>query len=112
MPSIHPSATIDLRSELADDVAVGPGCIIEGKVQIGSSSQLIANVYLRGPLLVGTSNTFYPFVCVGFAPQHHHFDPSHDGEGVVIGCDNRLREGVAIHRSMARGPRPSATAIC
>ncbi len=106
MATIHPTAIVDPRAELADDAQVGPGCIVEGLVRIGPGSRLIANVYLRGPVSIGAANTIYPFACVGFEPQHQHYDTAHEGPGVVIGDHNRLREGVTIHS--ATGPRATS----
>lgn len=37
-PGIHPSAVIDPTAELADDVAIGPLCVISAGVRIGAGS--------------------------------------------------------------------------
>lgn len=104
MPQIHPTALVDPHAELADDVVVGPGCIIQGPVRIGSGTHLIAHVYLQGPLIIGQRNTLYPYVCLGLAPQDRKFDPQVSGAGIVIGDDNILREGVTIHRATGNQP--------
>lgn len=97
MANVHPSAIVDDRAELAEDVEVGPGCVIEGPVRVGSGCRLHGQVYLHGDVTLGQDNTLFPFVCVGFEPQ----DRSYDGEptGVVIGNRNVLRESVTVHRS-------------
>lgn len=100
MPTIHPSATIDPKAQLATNVTIGPGCVIEGPVEIGEGTTLTGQVYLQGPVVIGRDNTLYPFVCVGFDPQHRQYEgPT---AGVRIGDRNVLRESVTVHASMDR----------
>lgn len=107
MPEIHPTAAVCSQARLADDVVVGPNCTIEGEVTLGTGCRLIGHVYLQGPLTVGARNTFYPFTCIGFAPQHRGCDPQQSGAGTVIGDDNVFRESVTIHRASADAPAPA-----
>ncbi|TMA30182.1 MAG: acyl-ACP--UDP-N-acetylglucosamine O-acyltransferase, partial [Deltaproteobacteria bacterium] len=53
MPEIHPTAILDRDVELADDVVIGPQCVIRGRVRIGVGTQLLGHVYLQGPLELG-----------------------------------------------------------
>lgn len=99
MPDLHPSAVIDGDVDLADDVVIGPGCVLSGGISIGAGTRLLGNVYLQGPLRMGADNIVYPFSCLGFAPQHARYDPSTPGRGLVIGSGNTLREQVSIHRA-------------
>ncbi len=104
MPKIHPTAIIDDRAELADDVEVGPWCLIEGRVTIGAGTRLLSRVSLNGPLVIGENNTIYPNATIGFAPQDLKFDHASEGAGVAIGNNNLLREGVNIHRATGQTP--------
>ena len=99
MPDIHPTAVIEGDLDAADDVVIGPGCVISGAVRLGAGTRLVGHVYLQGPLEIGAGNTVYPFACVGFAGQHTQADPDRPGPGVVIGDDNTLRESVRVHRA-------------
>jgi len=92
---IHPAAIVDRRAELADDVHVGPGCVIEGEVVIGQGTRLIGQAYIRGPAILGRGNIVYPFVCIGFEPQDRKYQ-DHTA-GVVIGDRNLLRESFTMH---------------
>ena len=60
MPQIHPSSIVDARAELADDVQIGPGCVIDGPVKIGAGTRLIGNVHLHGRVALGAGNLLYP----------------------------------------------------
>jgi len=86
-------------------VAVGPHSIIRGEVRIGEGTRLIANVYLNGPLILGSHNTLYPGVCLGDMPQDRGNDPVQDMAGLIVGDHNILREHVTLDR--ATGDRPT-----
>ena len=75
MATVHPTATLEGDIDLADDVVIGPHCVLSGAISIGPQSRLIGHVYLQGPLTLGGHNTVYPFACLGFAPQSLDFDP-------------------------------------
>lgn len=99
MPQIHPTATLGDDVELADDVEIGPHCVLEGRIRIGSGTRLMGGAWLQGPLEIGRDNLIWPGVTIGLAPQSARFDPFEDGPGVVVGDRNRLREHVSIHRA-------------
>jgi len=94
---IADTACVDPRAELAEDVEVGPYCVIGPDVRIGSGTRLIAHVCLLGVTSLGESNTIHPFVVIGSDPQ----DLSYRGTAtrVEIGSNNTIREGVTIHRA-------------
>jgi UDP-N-acetylglucosamine acyltransferase len=105
MPKIHPTAVVDPSASLADDVVVGPWCIIGEGVSVGAGSRLYGRVTLEGPLVIGANNIFYPQAAIGLPAQHRKFGPDSPSAGVVIGDDNIFREGATIHR--ATGPVPT-----
>jgi UDP-N-acetylglucosamine acyltransferase len=105
MPQVHASSLLSEEVQLADDVIVGPGCILQGPITMGAGTHLIGNVHLQGPLTMGTENLVYPFSCLGFAPQHQKFDPHTPGCGVTIGNNNVFREYVTVNRAFTdEGP--------
>ncbi len=99
MAEIHPTAILDGDIELADDVVVGPHCVLRGRIRVGSGTHLVGNVYLTGPLEVGERNQIYPFCTLGMAPQDFKWDPDREGAGLVVGDENVLRESVTLHRA-------------
>ncbi|QQE12770.1 acyl-ACP--UDP-N-acetylglucosamine O-acyltransferase [Planctomycetota bacterium] len=104
MSKIHPSASIDSTVEIAGDVEIGPGCIFEGDIRIGKGCTFKANVYMKGPLVIGEGNVFYPNCYIGYEPQDKKFDPETKGAGTLIGKNNIFREGVSIHRATGEAP--------
>jgi UDP-N-acetylglucosamine acyltransferase len=96
--SIHvePTAVIDPRAELDDDVRVGPFCVIGPKVRIGRGTNLLNNVTVMGRVTIGEENRIFPGAVLGGDPQ----DISYRGSdtSVVIGHNNVIREGVTINR--------------
>jgi len=93
---IAPSATVDARAQLADDVEIGPGCVVGPQVQIGAGTVLTNNVTLTGIVIIGEGNRLFPNVVIGAEPQ----DLSYQGSAtsVRIGDHNVIREGVTINR--------------
>jgi UDP-N-acetylglucosamine acyltransferase len=61
----HPSALVDPAAAVADDVEIGPFCIVGAHVRIGPGCRLGARVTIQGPVSVGKGNIFHPHVTVG-----------------------------------------------
>ena len=92
----HPTAIIDPKARLDDDVSVGPYCVIGSGVKIGSGTILESHVILKGNTKLGKKNHLYQFSTVGDDSP----DKKYKGEAtkLVIGDENQIREGVTIHR--------------
>ncbi len=98
---IHPSAVIEPSAELAEDVVVGPFCVIGARVRIGAGTQLAAHVCIDGDTTIGEQCRIMQGVVLGTPPQ----DTKFQGERsyVEIGDRNILREYVTIHRATGEG---------
>lgn len=94
---IADTACIDPRADIADDVEIGPYCVIGPDVMIGRGTRLIAHVCLVGHTTLGENNVVHPFAVIGGEPQ----DYSYKGQPtrVEIGDNNVFREAVTIHRA-------------
>lgn len=104
MAQIHPTAILSDRVELADDVVVGPHCVLEGAVRIGPGTRLMHRVSIKGPITIGANNVFYPNTMIGYEPQDLKFHPDTEGAGTLIGDSNVIREGFSIHRATGSHP--------
>ena len=93
---IDSRAIIDPSAKLADDVKVGPWCIVGPNVEIGSGTELTSHVVVKGPTKIGRNNKIYQFSTVGDdTPDLKYKD---EPTRLVIGDNNVIREGVTIHR--------------
>lgn len=59
MTQIHPSAIVDSQAELAEDVVVGPFCLVGPKVCIGADTVLRSHVVVEGSTTIGARNVIY-----------------------------------------------------
>lgn len=98
--SIHPTSVIGDQVVIADDVVIGPFCLIEGNITIGKGTKLHSHCVLKGNLEIGENNEFFQFTSIGEVPQ----DLSYKGEEtwVRIGNNNTFREYVSVHRGTCK----------
>ena len=104
MAEIHPTSIVDGNISLADDVVIGPHCVLRGEITIAGGTKLIGNCYLNGKLEMGKGNIVYPFTSIGFAPQDINFPSDQYEPGIVIGDNNIFREHFTIHRATKEKP--------
>lgn len=98
---IHPTAVIDSRAELAEDVEIGPCVVIDGPVKIGAGTRLVAFVHVSGHTVIGAQNVIHPFAVIGHEPQHLGY--RNEPTRLVIGDRNIIREHAEIHRGTVQG---------
>lgn len=100
MARVHPTAIVDAGAELADDVEIGPFCIVGPGVQLGARTRLHSSVVIE-ETIAGEDNVIFPGAVVGVAPQ----DLRYNGEksSVILGDRNVIREYVTIHRASNEG---------
>ncbi|WP_245686148.1 acyl-ACP--UDP-N-acetylglucosamine O-acyltransferase [Terasakiispira papahanaumokuakeensis] len=96
MSRIHPTALIDSRAKIADDVSIGPYTIIGPDVEIGAGCEIGPHVVINGPTQLGQRNRIFQFASIGEACQ----DKKYAGEPtrLIMGDDNVVRESVTLHR--------------
>ena len=98
---IHSTAIVHPKASLADDVEVGPFCLIGEHVTIGKGTRLLSHVTVDGWTEIGERNEFHPFVSIGGPPQHLGYKG--EPTKVVIGDDNMFREYVTVNRATVQG---------
>ena len=100
-PQIHPTSVVGAGVELAPDVVVGPLCLLDGKIRVGSGTRLIGHVTILGITELGAENVLHPGVVIGDEPQ----DLTYTGvaRSVKIGNRNVFREYCTVHRGSERG---------
>jgi len=98
---IHPSAVVHPGARLGAGVRVGPYCVIGEEVEIEDGCELMAHIFMEGPLRVGPGNRFFPYSSIGVVPQDLKFQG--ERSETIIGRENTFREFVTVHRGTAGG---------
>jgi len=103
--SIHPTAVIDSRAEIHEEVEIGPYVVVEGVVRIGRGTRVMVHAVIMGWTEVGENNEIHPGAVLGDAPQ----DKAYHGEEsyLRVGDHNIFREYVQVHRGTAPGSSTS-----
>jgi len=97
MSNIHPTAIIDSKAELADDVEVSPYAIIGAGVKIDSGTWVGPHTVIEGPTTIGKENRIFQFASVGAEPQDKKYKKG-EQTTLSIGDRNVIRECVTINR--------------
>ncbi|HXY05193.1 MAG TPA: acyl-ACP--UDP-N-acetylglucosamine O-acyltransferase [Burkholderiaceae bacterium] len=101
MARLHPSAIIDSKAQLGQDVRVGPFSIVGPRVRLGEGTEIGSHVVLDGNTTIGRNNRIFPFCSIGTIPQ----DKKYAGEDtqLVIGDGNTIREYCLINAGTLQG---------
>jgi len=100
-PKISPHAVVDAGAEIAEDVEIGPFCVVGPEVKIATGCRLLNSVTVVGQTTIGRDNIFFPNSVFGTAPQ----DKKYKGAPtrLEIGNGNAFREAVTIHCGTEKG---------
>ncbi|MDI1277874.1 MAG: acyl-ACP--UDP-N-acetylglucosamine O-acyltransferase [Methylobacter sp.] len=96
MDLIDPTAIVDSKAELADDVSVGPFSVIGAGVKIGAGTVIGSHVVIKGPTTIGKDNRIYQFTSIGEDPQDKKY--AAEITQLEIGDRNTIREYTSMHR--------------
>lgn len=98
---IHPTALIDPKAELAEDVKIGAFSIIDAKVRIDTGTVIGPHAVITGRTTIGKNNHIFQFTSIGEQPQ----DKKYAGEDteLIIGDDNTIRELCTFSRGSMQG---------
>jgi UDP-N-acetylglucosamine acyltransferase len=90
MATIHPTAIVDPKSALDDNVNVGPYSVIGPGVRVGAGTTIGAHCVIDGRTTIGRDNRIFAFNAIGGPPQ----DKKYAGEPteLSIGDRNTIRE--------------------
>lgn len=99
--NIHPTALVDARATLGDNVTVGAYSVIGADVRIGEGTWIGPHVVIDGPTHIGCDNRIYQFASLGADPQDKKF---HGERSLLeIGDRNNIREFVTFNRGTSDG---------
>ena len=101
MARVHQTAIVAPQAALAEDVEVGPYCVVGRHVALAAGVSLRAHVVIDGHTTVGERTRIFPFATIGLEPQ----DLKYQGEAsrLEIGRDNTIREYVTMNPGTTGG---------
>ncbi len=101
MSEIHPTAIIDNKAKIAENVTIGPYSIIGPDVELGTGVKLHSHVVIEGRTTIGEHTEIYPFASIGHQPQ----DLKYKGEPsrLAIGSHCVIREHVTMNPGTEAG---------
>ncbi len=96
MSQIHPTAIINKKAHLADNVIVGPYSVIDGNVEIGEGSEIHSHVYVADGARIRKNCTIHHGAAISTVPQDLKFS----GEDTLleIGDHVVIREFCDLNR--------------
>src|SRR4051812_49292090 len=100
-PKISPHAVVDKEADIADDVEIGPFCVIGPDVKIGPGCRLFNNVTILGHTTIGAKNVFFPNAVIGAPPQDLKYKGGNTR--LEIGDGNTFREASTVHVGTEKG---------
>ena len=98
---IHKTSIIDSKAKIADNVEIGPYCVIGPKVEIKENTIIHSHVNISGKTIIGKGNKIYPFSSIGNHPQDLKYN--NEETDLIIGEDNIIREYVTINPGTVSG---------
>ena len=99
--TVHPTAIVDARAELATGVEIGPYAVIGPHVRLMEGVRVAAHAVIDGRTVVGAATRIFPFASIGQIPQ----DLKYKGEPseLVVGANNTIREYVTMNPGTTGG---------
>ena len=101
MAKIDETARIAKGAELADDVEVGPYCIIGAQVKLAAGVKLYSHVNIQGVTSIGAGTEVYPFASLGTPPQSVRYRGG--ATELTIGAKCQIRENVTANTGTEDG---------
>lgn len=100
-PAIHPTAIIDKKAQIGNNVKIGAYCVIGEDVILHNDVCLHSHVVVEGPTAIGRKTQIFQFSVIGTPAQHNLFKG--EPASLEIGEGNIIREKVSIHRGTKIG---------
>ncbi len=98
---IHPTAIVDKKARLADDIEVGPYAIIGPNVEIAESTKVGSHAVIEGHTSIGENCRIFTGACVGSIPQDLKYKGARSF--LKIGRDNIIREYTTLNPGTDEG---------
>lgn len=96
--TIHPTAIVDPKAELAGGVEIGPFAIIEANTIIGEGTKVMQNAFIASGARIGKNCVIHPSAVIANVPQDLKFKGT-EKTFVEIGDNTTIREFATLHRA-------------
>jgi UDP-N-acetylglucosamine acyltransferase len=107
---IHPTALVDPKAKLGENVEIGPFVNVHGDVVIGDNTKIMNGAFISKGARIGNNCVIHPFASVSNVPQDLKFK---DIETTFeIGDNTTIREFTALHRGTAHSMKSKIGANC
>ena len=103
---IHPTAIIDPKAKINENVQVGPYSVIGPNVEIGENTIIQSHVSILANTKIGKGNKIYPFVSIN-DPQDLKYNNEHTY--LITGDNSNIREYVTKNPSTVGGSGKSGS---
>lgn len=102
--TIHPTAIVDARAQLGEDVEIGPYANVGPDVKIGARTKVQQGAILSGHSTIGEDCQIFPYACIGMKTQDLKY---HEGSVSYVEIGNRtvIREFATVHLGTADGEK-------
>ena len=94
-------AIIDPDATIGADVTIGTWTIVGPGVELGDGVEVASHVVIKGPTKIGPGVKIFQFATVGEATPALAY--AGEDSTLEVGANTVIREGVTIHRGMAKG---------
>jgi UDP-N-acetylglucosamine acyltransferase len=101
--SIHQTAIVHPKAQLAENVVIGPYSVIGKHVSIGKNTKIESHVLIEGWTTIGERNHIHSFSSIGTPPQDIGY--KNEETYLIIGNDNVIRECATVHRATTKEDR-------
>lgn len=95
MSNIHPTAIVEDGASIAENVKIGPYCVIGADVTLDAGVVLHSHVCVAGRTHIGEGTQVFPFASIGHPPQDLKFEG--EKSELIIGKNNMIREHVTMN---------------
>jgi UDP-N-acetylglucosamine acyltransferase len=101
---IHPTAIVDSKAELGDNVEIGPFASVGPNVKIGANTVVKQGAIIDGHTTIGEDCQIFPYACIGMKTQDLKYV---DGSISFIEIGNRtvIREFATVHLGTKDGEK-------
>ena len=107
---IDKTSIIHSTAQIANDVEIGPFCIIDEHVIIEEGTRLMPYVHVMPYTKIGKNNIFHQSSVIGGTPQDLKFD--NEKTSLEIGDNNTFREFCTINRGTSHSQRTTIGSNC